>query len=133
MALTTEAGKTRIADAVVAKIAGLATRDIPGVHSMGTAGMARRMGQLRHLVGAGESYSATQGVSVEVGEKEAAVDLEVVTNYGESILDITNAVRGNVIKQVEGMTGLKVIEVNISVDDVYVEGEGKIQEEQRVQ
>lgn len=131
MSLTTDAGKTRIADGVVAKIAGLAARDIPGVHSMGT-GMARRVGQLKSLVpGTSETASAGQGVAVEVGEKEAAVDLDVVTFYGESIVDVTNAVREHVIEQVEGMTGLKVVEVNISVDDIYVEGEAQGREEQQ--
>jgi uncharacterized alkaline shock family protein YloU len=134
MSLTTDAGRTRIADGVVAKIAGLAARDIPGVHSMGT-GMTRRMGQLKSLVpGTTESASAGQGVSVEVGEKEAAVDLDVVTYYGQSIVDVTGAVREHVIEQVEGMTGLKVVEVNISVDDIYVESEDKgHNEQQRVQ
>lgn len=122
-ALTTEHGQTRIADAVVAKIAGLAAREIPGVYSMGT-GFARRMGQLRSLVpGSTDVDVATQGVSVEVGERETAVDLDVVTWYGQNIVEVTEAVRGNVIDRVEGMTGLTVVEVNINVDDIYVEGQ----------
>lgn len=134
MSLTTDNGRTRIASGVVAKIAGLAARDIPGVHSMGT-GMTRRMGQLKSLVpGGSESASAGQGVAVEVGEKEAAVDLDVVTYYGQSIVDITGAVREHVIEEVEGMTGLKVVEVNISVDDIFVESENQGgDEQQRVQ
>jgi len=120
-ALVTGAGTTRIADSVVAKIAGLAARDIPGVYSMGT-GTARRLGQLKSLVpGGGESATAGQGVSVQVGEKEAAVDLDLVTWYGQSIVDISDAVRRNVIGQVQGMTGLRVVEVNIQIDDIYVE------------
>ncbi|HEY1178945.1 MAG TPA: Asp23/Gls24 family envelope stress response protein [Phytomonospora sp.] len=119
--LETENGKTRIADGVVEKIAGLAAREIPGVHSMGS-GMSRRMGQLRSMVpGSGESLG--QGVSVEVGQLEAAVDLDIVTWYGQSIVDVTDAVRRNVIDRVEEMTGLKVVEVNINVDDVFVEGD----------
>jgi uncharacterized alkaline shock family protein YloU len=122
-ALTTEHGQTRIADAVVGKIAGLAAREIPGVYSMGT-GFARRMGQLRSLVpGSTETDAAAQGVSVEVGERETAVDLDVVTWYGQSIVEVTEAVRSNVIERVEGMTGLRVVEVNINVDDIYVEGQ----------
>jgi uncharacterized alkaline shock family protein YloU len=135
MSLVTDHGKTNIADSVVAKIAGLAARDIPGVHSMGT-GMARRMGQLRSLIpGSTETSSASQGVAVEVGEKEAAVDLDLVTWYGQSIVDVTSAVRDHVIDQVEAMTGLKVVEVNISVDDIFVETAQPEQpaEEHRVQ
>lgn len=133
--LTSDAGTTHIADTVVAKIAGLATREIPGVHSMGR-GLARRMGQLRAMVPGQpeEQTSAAQGVSVEVGEKEAAVDLDVVTYYGESIADVADSVRRNVIERVEGMTGLRVVEVNINVDDIFVEGEQSGEEEEsRVQ
>lgn len=119
--LTTDSGKTRIAEGVVAKISGFAAREIPGVHSMGS-GMARRVGQLRNLVPGG-SEASTQGVSVEVGEREAAVDLDIVTWYGQSIVDVSEAVRRNVIDRVQAMTGLNVIEVNINVDDVFVDGE----------
>ncbi|MEE6263259.1 Asp23/Gls24 family envelope stress response protein [Plantactinospora sonchi] len=119
--LTTEKGKTRIAEGVVAKIAGFAAREIPGVHSMGS-GMARRVGQLRSLVPGG-AETVRQGVSVEVGERETAIDLDVVTWYGQSIVDVSDAVRRNVVERVQGMTGLKVVEVNINVDDVYVEGD----------
>ncbi|GAA4917758.1 putative alkaline shock family protein YloU [Stackebrandtia albiflava] len=119
--LTTESGNTSIADNVVSKIAGLAAREIPGVQSMG-GGMARRMGQLRSLVPGG-NQTLDQGVSVEVGEREAAVDLDIVTWYGQSIVEVAEAVRSNVINRIEAMTGLKVVEVNINVDDVYVEGD----------
>lgn len=119
IAVETEAGSTRIAPGVVAKIAGLAARDIPGVFDMG-GGIARRVGQLRSLI-PGSSEAASQGVNVEVGQRQAAIDLNVVTWYGQSIVDISDAVRRNVIGQVEGMTGLKVVEVNIQVDDIHVE------------
>jgi uncharacterized alkaline shock family protein YloU len=131
LALETETGNTRISGAVVAKIAGLAARDIPGVHSMGT-GMSRRVGQLRSLI-PGSSEAAGQGVSVEVGEREAAIDLDVVTWYGQSIVDVTDAVRRNVIGQVQGMTGLRVVEVNIEVNDIHVEQPESAQAPARVQ
>ena len=131
VALVSDAGNTRIAEGVVAKIAGLAARDIPGVFSMGS-GMARRVGQLRSLI-PGSSEAASQGVSVEVGEREAAVDLNIVTWYGQSIVEISDAVRRNVVGQVEGMTGLRVVEVNIQVDDIHVETEQPQPEQQRVQ
>ena len=118
--LVTDAGNTSIADAVVARIAGLAAREIPGVHSMGK-GMSRAVGQLRSMIPGGDT--ASRGVGVEVGEREAAIDLDLVTWYGQSIVDVTQSVRSNVMERVEDMTGLKVVEVNINVDDVYVEGE----------
>ncbi|MEO3745703.1 Asp23/Gls24 family envelope stress response protein [Plantactinospora sp. B5E13] len=119
--ITTDRGRTRIAEGVVAKIAGFAAREIPGVHSMGS-GMARRVGQLRNLVPGG-AETVRQGVSVEVGEREAAIDLDVVTWYGQSIVDVSDAIRRNVVERVQSMTGLEVVEVNINVDDVYVEGD----------
>jgi uncharacterized alkaline shock family protein YloU len=131
--LTTEYGTTVIADGVVAKIAGLAAREIPGVYDMGK-GMGRTFGALRARVpGSSSQASPTQGVSVEVGERQAAIDLDVVTHYGQSIVEVTEAVRRNVIDRVEGMTGLEVTEVNIAVDDLYIEGEPEEPKEPRVQ
>jgi uncharacterized alkaline shock family protein YloU len=122
--LVTEQGTTRIANTVVAKIAGMAAKEIPGVQAMGT-GAGRAFGALRSRVpGAGGGQPAlSQGVAVEVGERQAAVDLDIVTYYGESIVEVTDAVRRNVVDRLEAMTGLEVTEVNINVDDIYVEGQ----------
>jgi uncharacterized alkaline shock family protein YloU len=85
-------------------------------------GIARRLGRVRAMVpGQTDTSMVTQGVGVEVGEREAAIDLDIVTWYGQSIIEISEAVRRNVIDRVEGMTGLKVVEVNINVDDIYIE------------
>ena len=61
-------------------------------------------------------------MQVEVGEKQAAVDLDIVVEYGASIVDLARAVRRNVIAAVERMTGLEVIEVNIAVNDIQLPG-----------
>ncbi len=123
--LLTEQGRTTIADSVVAKVAGTATREIPGVHAMG-AGRARALAGLKEkLPGTSSTPSVTQGVSVEVGERQAAVDLDVVVEYGVPIVDVANAVRDNVSSRVERMTGLEVTEVNVTVDDIYLESEGE--------
>ncbi len=118
-------GRTTIADAVVAKIAVLAAREIPGVHAMG-GGRARHAGgpgQPRQRPGPGGGETAFgPGVSVAVGQGQATVDLEVVTYYGQSIVEVADAVRTNVIERIEGMTGLDVAEVNITVGDLFVEG-----------
>ena len=121
--LLSERGKTSIADSVVAKIAGIATREIAGIHNMGS-GTARAIGTIRDkLPGAGATRGVTQGVSVEVGERQAAIDLDVVVEYGVPIVDVANAVRDNVSSRVERMTGLEVTEVNVTVDDIYLESE----------
>ncbi|MER5472594.1 Asp23/Gls24 family envelope stress response protein [Streptomyces sp. NPDC002685] len=116
-------GKTTIADGVVAKIAGMAAREVPGIHNLG-GGMARAFGAVRERVpGAGGGGGVTRGVKVEVGERQAAVDLDVVVEYGTSIVDVASDVRSNVISAVERMTGLEVVEVNIAVDDVHLPDE----------
>ena len=131
--LKSENGTTVIADGVVAKIAGLATREIPGVYDMGK-GVGRTFGALRSRVPGGSGQpSVTQGVSVEVGERQTAIDLDVVTYYGQSIVEVTEAIRSNVIDRVQGMTGLEVVEVNIAVADLHVEGEPEEPKESRVQ
>ena len=68
----------------------------------------------------GSSQSVGQGVAVEVGERQAAIDLDLVTEYGLSIVDLSRAVRRNVIEAVEGMTGLEVTEVNVLVNDIHL-------------
>ncbi|MER5548232.1 Asp23/Gls24 family envelope stress response protein [Streptomyces sp. NPDC001118] len=114
-------GRTTIADGVVEKIAGLAARDVVGVHAMGS-GLARTFGAVRDRVPGG-SRSVTRGVKAEVGEVQTALDLEIVVDYGVSIGDVARAVRENVIASVERMTGLEVVEVNIAVSDVKLPDE----------
>ena len=116
--LATEHGRTLIADSVVAKIVALATREIGGVYEMG-AGATRMVGTLRDRV-PGARASVAQGVRVEVGEVQAAADIDLVVEYGVVIPDLAEAVRRNVINAVERMCGLEVTEVNISIDDIYV-------------
>ena len=125
-ALQSERGTTTIADAVVAKVAGIATREVAGVHNLG-GGAARAMGAVGQRVGIGDER--TQGVSVEVGEREAAIDLTVVIEYGESIPDVCNSIRENVIKRLEGITGLQAAEVNITVNDLYFPGDDEDEQE----
>jgi uncharacterized alkaline shock family protein YloU len=121
--LVTEQGRTKIADAVVAKVAGMAAREIGGVHDMG-AGMTRTLGSMRdRLPGGAGRQSVSRGVAVQVGERQAAIDLDLIVDYGTSIPDLATAVRDNVINEVEHMCGLDVVEVNIDVADIHVPGE----------
>jgi uncharacterized alkaline shock family protein YloU len=126
-------GHTTIADGVVAKIAGMAARDVPGVHSMG-GGFARGMGgaMRERMPGAG-GKSVTGGVKVEVGKVQTAVDPEIVVEYGVSIIEVAGDVRENVIAAIERMTGLEVVEVNIAVGDVHVFDEEEEQPERRLE
>jgi uncharacterized alkaline shock family protein YloU len=127
-------GRTTVADVVVEKIAGMAARDVRGVYALG-GGFARSMGAMRErMPGAGSGKSVTRGVSVEVGELQAAIDLEIIVDYGVSITDVAGAVRENVISAVERMAGREVVEVNIMVSDVKLpEEEDEGEERQRIQ
>ncbi|MFJ5996247.1 Asp23/Gls24 family envelope stress response protein [Streptomyces sp. NPDC092370] len=124
-------GSTSIADPVVAKIAGMAAREIPEVHHLG-GGMSKAFGAVRQRVpgGGGGGGGVTQGVKVEVGERQAAVDLDLVVEYGAAIADTAADVRTNVINAVERMTGLDVVEVNIAVGDVHLPDEEEDETEQ---
>jgi uncharacterized alkaline shock family protein YloU len=118
----TAQGKTTISASVVQKIAGIAAREISGVYAMG-GGVSRAFGAIRERIpggGTGTGVTNISGVQVEVGEKQAAIDLDLVVEYGASIVDLARAVRRNVIAAVEAMTGLEVIEVNIAVNDIHL-------------
>ncbi len=115
LTLETDKGLTTISDDVVAKLAGHACREVDGVASMGTS-FRRLMGR----VSPGEE-SLTQGVNVEVGKKEAAIDVVILVRYGFAIPTLAQEVRENVIAVVESGTGLIVKEVNIEVDDLQFE------------
>lgn len=115
----TSQGRTTIAASVVQKISGIAAREISGVHAMG-GGVSRAFGAIRERIPGGSGSPNTSGVQVEVGEKQAAIDLDLVVEYGASIVDLARAVRRNVINGVERMTGLEVIEVNIAVNDIHL-------------
>ncbi len=120
-------GSISIAPQVVQKIVALATREMTGIHAMGGGG-ARAYGAVRERI-PGSGTTQTPGVRVEVGRKQAAIDLEVTVEYGTSLVELTRAVRRNVITAVETLAGLEVTEVNIAVNDVHVPSEGAEQQE----
>ena len=113
-------GRTTIADAVVSKVAGLAAREIPGVAGFGGSA-SRAFGAITERIPGGRSTS-NRGVSVEVGETQAAIDLTIVVEYGVAITGLATAIRAHVISAVEQMTGLQVVEVNIDVTDLQLPG-----------
>ena len=116
--LQTEHGVTTIDENVVAKIAGMAAREVPGVYDMGNA-VRRAFSAVTDRIPTGQT-NVTGGISVHKGDTQAAIDVTVVVEYGYSILDVCNSIRDNVIQQIEGTTGLEVVEVNIDVTDVHL-------------
>jgi len=131
--LQTERGGTRIEDSVVSKIAGIAAQEVDGVRMGG--GTSQAIGGLLSSVtgSSGGSGGQSRGVSVEVGEVEAAVDVTLTVAYGISIPQIAEAVRRNIINRVENLVGLRVTEVNITVNDVFFPEQEQQQEQQQRQ
>src|ERR1017187_6659972 len=121
--LATGDGQISVAEGVVQKIAGRACREIGGVHAMGTGG-TRAFGAIRERIPGSSGPNVAQGVGVEVGETEAAIDLDIVVEYGVSIADLGRSIQRNVKQAVERMTGLDVVEVNVNVDDLYLPDSG---------
>ena len=124
--LQTERGSTTISDSVVSKIAGIASQEVDGIR-MGSGASQAVGGFLGSITGG----SQTQGVSVEVGQEEAAIDLTLTAEYGKSIPQLAEAVRRNVINRVESLIGLRVTEVNITVANVFFPQQEQEQQRQR--
>ena len=129
--LATDEGKISVAQSVVQKIAGVACREISGVHAMGVS-TSRAFGAIKERIPGSSGPNVAQGVGVEVGETQAAIDLDIVVEYGVSIADLGKSIQRNVKQAVERMTGLEVVEVNVNVDDVYLEQNTDDQQESRV-
>jgi len=121
--LKSEMGSTTVSNTVVSQIAGIAAQEVENVEMGGGASAA--VGGILQSVTGGSSGSSnlSKGVTVEVGEEEAAIDLSMAVVYGQSIPRITEAVRRNVISRVESLVGLRVTEVNVLVNDVRIPDE----------
>ena len=113
---STQGGKIVFAEDVIATIASLAASEVEGVHAMsGTAmeGLSEKLGK--------KSY--TKGVKVEIGTEECAVDINVVVKYGYRIQDVCTKIQQEIKNAIETMTGLRVVEVNVMVPQVFLEPE----------
>ncbi len=118
-------GAVKIADEVVSIIAGLAATEIEGIAGMSggiVGGIAEMLGR--------KNFS--KGVNVEVGEREAAVDLYIIVKYGVRIPDVALAAQENIKRAIETMTGLSVVEVNVHVQGVNFPEEEEKNDEVRV-
>lgn len=118
----TDMGTIQIAPEVIEVIAGLATIEVEGIAGM-SGGLA---GGISELLG---KKNVAKGVKVEVGQKEAAVDVSVIVQYGHKIPEVANEVQENIKRNIEIMTGLTVVEVNVHVHDVHFKAEEKAEAE----
>jgi len=124
-------GKTTIEDGVVAKVAGIAAREAKGVYALG-GGAARVMGAIRDAL---NTTDLAQGISVEVGEKQVAVDVTVVAEYPVALQDVADGVRASVYRAMRELIGMDVAEINVTINDVHIpsEDDGEGTQEARVQ
>jgi len=121
-------GKTTIVDPVVAKVAGIAAREVPGVFALG-GGAARVVGAIREAMGGAD---LTQGIKVEVGETQVAVDITIVVEYPQPLQAVAGDVRAAVADAIEQLIGMEVAEINVTVSDVHIPGEETVETEARV-
>lgn len=124
------AGTNTIADGVVEKVAGIAAREVPGVHDLGS-GAARAIGAIRNAI---NQQDRGQGVSVEVGEKQVAADITVVAEYPVALQQLADDVRRSVTSAISRVVGMEVAEVNVTISDVHIPSDDDTEEtESRVQ
>lgn len=109
-------GTTKVDDGVVAKIAGIAAREVPGVHDLG-GGAARAIGALRTRLNQADQ---SQGITVEVGETQAAVDVTVVAEYPIPLHHVADGIRTAITTAIETLVGLEVTQVNVEITDVHI-------------
>ena len=121
--VTLENTNIKIADDVIAVIAGAAASEVPGVSSM-AGGFA---GGISEVFSGKKNFA--KGIKVEAGEKETKIDVNIIVEYGARIPDVAFEIQNRVKKAVEGMTGLKVIEVNVHVQGVNTDTNTEEKEE----
>jgi uncharacterized alkaline shock family protein YloU/uncharacterized protein YjbJ (UPF0337 family) len=122
--LPSERGTTSIANEVVEKVAGIAAREVPGVYDLG-GNTARVFSEIKERLHLGEE-SRAQGVHVQLSGRQAEVHVTLVLEYGFVVSSVTDKVREKVISSVEALLELDVTAVDILVDDIHIEGDGKI-------
>ncbi|HZK18866.1 MAG TPA: Asp23/Gls24 family envelope stress response protein [Clostridia bacterium] len=121
---TNDQGTIKIADDVVGIIAGMAAIQVEGVAAMSgglAGGIVERLGR----------KNLSKGVKVEVGEKEAAVDIHVLVEYGSRIPEVASQIQARVKNAIESMTGLLVVEVNVHIQGVNFANEANIVDEEK--
>ncbi|WP_051864829.1 Asp23/Gls24 family envelope stress response protein [Streptosporangium roseum] len=114
-------GRIKVADEVVEKVAALAALEVAGVADLGS-GLTDAVESIRERAGAG-ARRGPRGVSAHVQERTVAVDVAIVAEYGHVVMDVANEVKTNVARTVSRMLGMRVVEVNVNVDDVRLPGE----------
>jgi len=121
---STSAGATVIVDSVIAKVAGIAAREVPGVFALG-GGAARALGAIRDAM---NNTDLTQGISVEVGETQVAVEITIVVEYPLPLQVVANDVRAAIYRAITELVGMEVTEVKVTITDVHIPSQDDVVE-----
>lgn len=120
-------GRIEVADEVVEKVAGLACMEVAGVADLG-GDIERALESVRERIGIGNKRG-DQGIKAKITGREVSIDVTIMIEYGHVVMDVARNVKANVAAQTSRMLGLKVVEVNVTVDDVRLPGEKRKGEE----
>lgn len=120
-------GRIEVADEVVEKVAGLACMEVPGVADLG-GDIERALESVREKIGIGNKRG-DQGIKAKITGREVTIDVTIMIEYGHVVMEVARNVKNNVATQTSRMLGLKVVEVNVTVDDVRLPGEARRGEE----
>jgi len=121
---STSAGATVIVDSVIAKVTGIAAREVPGVFALG-GGAARALGAIRDAM---NNTDLTQGISVEVGETQVAVEITIVVEYPLPLQVVANDVRAAIYRAITDLVGMEVTEVKVTITDVHIPSQDDVVE-----
>ena len=121
---STSAGATVIVDSVIAKVAGIAAREVPGVFALG-GGAARALGAIRDAM---NNTDLTQGISVEVGETQVAVEITIVVEYPLPLQVVADDVRAAIYDAITNLVGMEVAEVKVTITDVHIPSQDDVVE-----
>jgi len=110
-------GKNTISDEVVAQLVEIAAKEVQGIHSIAKQGIGEQIAGLTQRLSG--KWQSEQGIVVEVGEREVAIDLRIIADYGVRVPDLAVALRRNIIDRIESLLGLIVKEVNIQVSGLF--------------
>ena len=126
-ALAEVKGRIEVADEVVEKVAGLACMEVEGVADLG-GDIERALESVRERIGIGNKRG-DQGIKAKITGREVSIDVTIMIEYGHVVMEVARNVKNNVATQTSRMLGLKVVEVNVTVDDVKLPTPAKKEEE----
>lgn len=109
-------GLTHIKDSVIGKVAGLAVREVPGVHALGSTPLRA----LDAIVGTISRAEVNPGITTELGDDGVTVDISLVATYPVALTELAGQVRASVTQAIEGLVGMTVTAVNVTITDIYV-------------